>query len=214
MNPKHLSIGEEHRFLAIRVAVHRRHHSLPHLFLSIPVSNDRRKGLDNPSSILKTNVRRVSSKSARVDFTTIVVTPSDWAGCLFTKMHRDDFFFRAAVASLAISCLIITIVLSHENNTSRSKFILIDRAMRTGPTNQMLWDFEEGGPTFSDDAGENYNPVIIDDSVSRAGYPSMNDGWQRWGCAQNNVADMYPCSNLPGRGKLDVQGIDSDAHRR
>eukprot|EP00961_Rhodomonas_salina_P042541 571655-Rhodomonas_salina.3 len=32
-----------------------------------------------------------------------------------------------------------------------------------------LWDFEQGGPTDSDDGGNNYNPVVLDDAV---GIPS------------------------------------------
>jgi hypothetical protein len=94
-------------------------------------------------------------------------------------------------------------------NNSETRVLTEVENRRTEVPFQMLWDFEEGGPTASDDAGENYNPVVLDDSVTRAGYPSLNDGWQRWGCATNNVADMYPCSNLPGRGHLDVYGLDS-----
>ena len=75
---------------------------------------------------------------------------------------------------------------------------------------QMLWDFEQGGPTASDDAGENYNPVVVDDSISRAGYPSIDNGWQRWGCTgYGSLGDMYPCNNFPGKGQLDIDGLDS-----
>ncbi len=74
----------------------------------------------------------------------------------------------------------------------------------------MLWDFEQGGPTASDDSGENYNPVVVDDSISRAGYPSIDHGWQRWGCnGYGSLGDMYPCNNFPGKGQLDIDGLDS-----
>jgi hypothetical protein len=59
-----------------------------------------------------------------------------------------------------------------------------------------LWDLEEGGPTVADQAGNNYNPVVLDDAVSRDGYPPLNSGWEKWGCGGNNsLENQYPCSH-------------------
>lgn len=128
---------------------------------------------------------------------------------LLPHMPPRPHFAQYAAACVSISFCILIIILSKENHS-----ISLVR-LRNQPSSrfQMLWDLEEGGPTAFDDAGENYNPVVLDDTVSRAGYPSLNNGWQRWGCANNNVADLYPCSNLPGRGHLDVYGLDSSPYR-
>jgi len=63
-----------------------------------------------------------------------------------------------------------------------------------------LWDLEEGGPTSADEYGVNYNPVVLDDSVSREGYPALNGGWG--GCAgtggkglKGNLVNQYACSH-------------------
>uniref|UniRef100_A0A7S0NE88 Uncharacterized protein n=1 Tax=Hanusia phi TaxID=3032 RepID=A0A7S0NE88_9CRYP len=59
-----------------------------------------------------------------------------------------------------------------------------------------LWDFEEGGPTAADVGGTNYNPVVLDDAVSREGYPPLNRGWEEWGCGgSDSMMNEYPCSH-------------------
>jgi hypothetical protein len=62
-----------------------------------------------------------------------------------------------------------------------------------------LWDLEEGGPTDADQAGFNYNPVVLDDAVSRRGYPSLVTGWREWGCDgdRESLETEYPCVNTP-----------------
>ena len=69
-----------------------------------------------------------------------------------------------------------------------------------------LWDLEEGGPTDADQ-GFNYNPVVIDDAVSRRGYPALVTGWREWGCDgdKESLETEYACVNHP-----DNHGADYD----
>jgi hypothetical protein len=111
-----------------------------------------------------------------------------------------------AFSCLLVGCSVLIVIAAIAHTNTRSSIM----SERENNRLQMLWDFEQGGPTASDDAGENYNPVVVDDSISRAGYPSIDDGWQRWGCTgYGSLGDMYPCNNLPGKGKLDIDGLES-----
>ncbi len=111
-----------------------------------------------------------------------------------------------AAVCLLFSCSVLFVIAANTHSNARSLIM----AERENNRLQMLWDFEQGGPTASDDAGENYNPVVVDDSISRAGYPSIDGGWQRWGCTgYGSLGDMYPCNNFPGKGQLDIDGLDS-----
>ena len=67
-----------------------------------------------------------------------------------------------------------------------------------------LWDLEEGGPTDADQ-GVNYNPVVIDDAVSRRGYPALVTGWREWGCDGESLQTEFACVNTP-----DNHGADFD----
>ena len=69
-----------------------------------------------------------------------------------------------------------------------------------------LWDLEEGGPTDADQ-GFNYNPVVLDDAVSRRGYPALVTGWREWGCDgdRESLETEYECVNHP-----DNHGADYD----
>ena len=69
-----------------------------------------------------------------------------------------------------------------------------------------LWDLEEGGPTDADQ-GFNYNPVVLDDAVSRRGYPALVTGWREWGCDgdRESLETEWECVNHP-----DNHGADYD----
>lgn len=65
-------------------------------------------------------------------------------------------------------------------------------------THEYSIHLSETGPTDSDDAGHNYNPVVLDDAVTRGGYPAMNRGWREWGCGgRDDLMNEYGCSNYP-----------------
>mmetsp|Transcript_2441 Transcript_2441/g.5410 ORF Transcript_2441/g.5410 Transcript_2441/m.5410 type:complete len:92 (-) Transcript_2441:65-340(-) len=63
------------------------------------------------------------------------------------------------------------------------------------PPKQQLWDLEQGGPTSFDESGYNYNPVVVDDSVTRQGYPALVGGWKGAGA---DLETMYPYSHPKG----------------
>mmetsp|Transcript_20030 Transcript_20030/g.40558 ORF Transcript_20030/g.40558 Transcript_20030/m.40558 type:complete len:117 (-) Transcript_20030:43-393(-) len=108
----------------------------------------------------------------------------------------------AAALSLAASLLLVLVVLA--DMRGRSTALLLQRPrVRMLPTarpgrEMALWDFENGGPTDSDDSGNNYNPVVLDDTVTRKGYPATVEGWQEWTCGgSDSLMNEYPCVNTP-----------------
>jgi len=79
-------------------------------------------------------------------------------------------------------------------------------ARRAAGRRTQLWDLEEGGPTDADQ-GFNYNPVVLDDAVSRRGYPALVTGWREWGCDgdRESLETEWACVNHP-----DNHGADYD----
>ena len=127
-------------------------------------------------------------------------------------MVREDLRRGTAAAAVVSASLAIVALALSSNGTSSSArhqrldggvYLLQQRALAR-PT--ALWDLEEGGPTDADQ-GFNYNPVVIDDAVSRRGYPSLVTGWREWGCNgdRESLETEYDCVNHP-----DNHGADYD----
>lgn len=120
---------------------------------------------------------------------------------------------RQATIAAAVSAALalVALVLSSDKTSSssaghvrHSTVYLMQEQRLARPT--LLWDLEEGGPTDADQ-GFNYNPVVIDDAVSRRGYPSLVTGWREWGCDgdRESLETEYECVNHP-----DNHGADYD----
>jgi hypothetical protein len=115
--------------------------------------------------------------------------------------------YKSSLVSLAFSLLVsalvacITLANMSKNNMQETEILAQKLVTAHRARLESLWDFEEGGPTAADDAGENYNPVVLDHFAGRNGYPSIDNGWQRWGCSYNSLEDMYPCPRGHGQGQ-------------
>ena len=109
-----------------------------------------------------------------------------------------------AALTSALAALLALAVLDGAQSWSpsgvrRSSRLQLGRARPT-----KLWDLEEGGPIDADQ-GVNYNPVVIDDAVSRRGYPALVTGWREWGCDGESLQTEFACVNTP-----DNHGADFD----
>jgi hypothetical protein len=129
------------------------------------------------------------------------IKPESWThteGILAKVMTMKERQALAAAAVLGV--LAVLALLSDGPRGGRAAML---QARRTA-----LWDLEEGGPTDADQ-GFNYNPVVIDDAVSRRGYPSLVTGWREWGCDgdRESLETEYDCVNHPDNH---AAGFDDD----
>ena len=110
----------------------------------------------------------------------VAAVPCSWSirsGAMARERH-------ALAAASALVLLAVLALLSDGPRGERRAGML--QAQRTA-----LWDLEEGGPTDADQ-GFNYNPVVVDDAVSRRGYPALVTGWREWGCPDKSTSTASP----------------------